>query len=177
VSGPVFRAGHCGRSQRCQHFYRRVQFQPPALLALDSSCDPEARNKVYKHAQQGCRRRPADGRIIPVRSRGSPNPRQRPPEAPKAYPLVLALSRPPLPPARPVVVVETSSPPSPARRPAIVTIKLVPETAARAAVAFDHLEFAAFSSPLRREITPVWMPDPTPGDIKVAWMPQLMMTG
>jgi hypothetical protein len=102
---------------------------------------------------------------------------QRPPEAPKASPLVLALSRPHLPPARPVVVVETSSPPSPARRPAIVTIKLVPETAARAAVALDHLEFAAFSSPPRREITPIWMPDPTPGDIKCAWMPPMMMTG
>jgi hypothetical protein len=80
---------------------------------------------------------------------------QRPPEAPKASPPALTLSRPPLPPARPVVVVETSSPPSPARGPTIVTIRLVSETASRAAVVLDHLEFATFSPPPLREGEPL----------------------
>ena len=86
---------------------------------------------------------------------------QRLPEAPKVSPLVLALSRSPLPPARP----------------AVVTVRLVPETAARAASIDTRLEYSALPSPPRREIAPVWTSDPTPGDIKCAWMPPLMMTG
>jgi len=81
-------------------------------------------------------------------------------QRPRSPSLVLTPSRSPPPSARPVAVVETSSPSSPAREPAIVTVRIVPETVARAAVALDHLEFAAFSSPHRREITPVWMPAP-----------------
>jgi hypothetical protein len=98
-------------------------------------------------------------------------------QRPRSPSLVLTPSRSPPPSARPVAVVETPSPSLPAREPAIVTVRIVPETAARAAAAPDPLDFAAFSSPTRRETTPVWMPDLTPGDIKVAWMPQLMMTG